>query len=71
MALFLFGVNKIFRESLICPDIEFFVAKDNDAVADDEDIEVVFTSNYAEEDVLDSLKELFDDNLLPTLPKLV
>ena len=55
----------------ICPDIEFFAVKDNDAVADDEDIEVVFTSNYAEEDVLDSLKELFDDNLLPTLPKLV
>ena len=40
-------------------------------MGDDEDIEVLFTSNYAKEDVLDSLKELFDDNLLPTLPKLV
>ena len=55
----------------VCPDEEFFAAKHNDAMEQNEDIEVLFISNYAEEDVLDSLKELFDENLLPTLPKLV
>ena len=54
----------------VCPDNEFFDAEiDNDG--GDEDIEVQFISNYAEEDVIDSFKEMFEDNLLPCLPQLV
>ena len=37
----------------------------------DEDNEVTFICNEAEEDVADSIKELFDDKLLPNLPKLI
>ena len=54
----------------VCPDNEFFDAK-IDIDAGDEDIEVQFISNYAEEDIIDSFKELFEDDLLPSLPQLV
>ena len=58
------GVGSVADE--VCPDHEFFADKTDD------DIEVNFISNYAEEDVvIDSLKELFEDNLLPSLPKLI
>ena len=38
---------------------------------DDTEVEVEFVSNYAEEDINDSLKEIFDEKLVPSLPTLV
>ena len=54
----------------VCPDEEFNIVS---AVKeqDEEEIVVDFVSDYAEEDVKDAIKELYDEGFVPSLPILV
>ena len=54
----------------VCPDEEFDVASAVNA-QDEEEIVVEFVSDYAEEDVKDAIKELYDEGFVPSLPILL
>ena len=54
----------------VCPDDEFNATSAEEELGEEE-IAVEFVSEYAEEDVIDALKELYEGGFVPSLPVLV
>ena len=55
----------------VCPDEEFNAASAVEELEGEEEITVEFLSDYAEEDINDTLKELSEKGFVPSLPILI
>ena len=53
------------------PQLDGIDSSTNENISSEEESMFTFVSNYAEEDIIDALKELKDDDLLPNLPTLI